>query len=283
MSTGQRAIHWTACVWDECEPHMEGKERHYYPSGPRQMPTASPLYSTACFITPHHPKRRFQDRWAIPPTFTGDDGHPVFQTIINRSDGPDSSHISPEEDRPVPDALVDYDDPFPDQPSRALDVRGFQLTQHLKGKWYHALPKATATDSLFEIVSKDPDHSSWILVNGLLLKRGEDASRDCPYVPYEAVHEGENIRSEILRITHEQMAHLGAQDCCKYPSRHFYWITMRQFQRLHSQMPLCQMNKQPTTLPNGIVTPLPVPREPFSWIAIDFAGLIPSDNKKELI
>ena len=43
------------------------------------------------------------------------------------------------------------------------------------------------------------------------------------------------------------------------------------------------MNKQPTTLPNGIVTPLPVPREPFSSIAIDFAGPFPSDNKKELI
>ena len=46
---------------------------------------------------------------------------------------------------------------------------------------------------------------------------------------------------------------------------------------------LCQMNKQPTTLPNGIVTSLAVPREPFSSIAIDFAGPCPSDNKKELI
>ena len=46
---------------------------------------------------------------------------------------------------------------------------------------------------------------------------------------------------------------------------------------------LCQMNKQPTTLPDGIVTPLPVPREPFSLIAIDFAGPFPSDNKNELI
>ena len=46
---------------------------------------------------------------------------------------------------------------------------------------------------------------------------------------------------------------------------------------------LCQMNKHPTTLPDGIVTPLPVPTEPFSSIAIDFAGLFPSDNNKELI
>ena len=43
------------------------------------------------------------------------------------------------------------------------------------------------------------------------------------------------------------------------------------------------MNKQPTTLPDGIVTPLPVPRDPVSSIAINFAGPFPSDNKKELI
>ena len=34
MSTGHRAKHWTACGWHECETHMEGKDRHYYPSGP---------------------------------------------------------------------------------------------------------------------------------------------------------------------------------------------------------------------------------------------------------
>ena len=128
MSTRHRAKHWTACVWDECETHMEGKDSHYYPSGPRHIPASSPLYSASCFLTPHHPKRRFEDRWAIPPTHTSDDGHPVFHTIINSSNGPTSNHISPAEDLPVPDAPVDYDEPFPDQPSRGLDVRAFQLT-----------------------------------------------------------------------------------------------------------------------------------------------------------
>ena len=54
MSTGHRAKHWAQCVWDECESQMEGKDRHYYPSGPRHIPAPSPLYSTSCFITPHH-------------------------------------------------------------------------------------------------------------------------------------------------------------------------------------------------------------------------------------
>ena len=43
------------------------------------------------------------------------------------------------------------------------------------------------------------------------------------------------------------------------------------------------MNKQPTPLPDGIVTPRPVSREPFSSMAIDFAEPFHSDNKKELI
>jgi len=45
----------------------------------------------------------------------------------------------------------------------------------------------------------------------------------------------------------------------------------------------CQMNKQPSTLPDGVVTPLLVLREPFSLIAIDFAEPFPRDTKTELI
>jgi len=71
---------------------------------------------------------------------------------------------------------VAYDDPFPDQPSRALDIHAFQLSQHLKGKWCNSLQKARASDPLFDIVSKSPNHSSWILIDRLLLKRGEDDS-----------------------------------------------------------------------------------------------------------
>jgi len=56
MSTGHRATPWAQCVWDEYESHMEGKPRHNYSSGPRHIPASSPLYSTSCFITPHHPK-----------------------------------------------------------------------------------------------------------------------------------------------------------------------------------------------------------------------------------
>lgn len=44
-----------------------------------------------------------------------------------------------------------------------------------------------------------------------------------------------------------------------------------------------QINNNPTTLPDGVVKPLPVPRELFCSIAIDLAGPLPSDNQKELI
>ena len=221
ISTGHSAKHWKGCVWDECETHMEGKHCHYYPSGPHHIPASRPLNSASCFITPHHPKRRFEDIWAIPSTLTSEDEHPVLHTIINRTEEPVSNHIAPDEDCPVTDAPLDHDDPFPDQPARALNVRAFQLSQYLKGKWFNALCKATARDSLFDIVKKNPNHPSWIIIDGLLHKRGEDDSQDCPYVPYEAAHEGDNIRSKILLITNEQMAHMGAQKCVKYTSRHF--------------------------------------------------------------
>jgi len=120
MSTRHTAKHWAQCVWDECESYMEGKDRHYYSSGPHHIPASSPIYSTSCFISPHYPKRRYEDRWAIPPTFTDDDGYPVFHTIINKDSGPSSNHAAQEEDLQVPNAPVDYDDPFPDQPSSSV-------------------------------------------------------------------------------------------------------------------------------------------------------------------
>ena len=83
MSTRHRAKHRSFCVWDECNIYMDGKDRHYYPSGPRDISAPSPLYSTSYFITLHHPKRGHEDRWAIPPAFTDDNGYPVFHTIIN--------------------------------------------------------------------------------------------------------------------------------------------------------------------------------------------------------
>jgi len=97
------------------------------------------IYSTTCFITPQHPKRRSEYCLAIPPTFTDEDGYLVFHTIMNKDGGPPRNHAAQEEDLLVCNAPVDYDDPFPDQPSRPLDITAFQLSQHLNPKWYNSL------------------------------------------------------------------------------------------------------------------------------------------------
>ena len=43
------------------------------------------------------------------------------------------------------------------------------------------------------------------------------------------------------------------------------------------------MNQQPNTWPDRVVTSRTVPREPFSAIAIEFAGPFPTEEKKELM
>jgi len=54
-----------------------------------------------------------------------DDGYLVFHTIINKDSGPTENHAAQGEGLLVPDANVHYDEPFPDQPSRAVDIRAF--------------------------------------------------------------------------------------------------------------------------------------------------------------
>ena len=46
---------------------------------------------------------------------------------------------------------------------------------------------------------------------------------------------------------------------------------------------LCQLNKHATVLPEGAISPLPIPKEPFTFLAIDFAGPFPADGKSNLI
>jgi len=92
------------------------------------------------------------------------------------------------------------------------------------------------------------------------------------------------MRSEIIGITQEQIAHMGAHKWFKYTYKHFYWISMRtDFQDDIRRFHFCQMNQQPNTLPDSVVTTLPVLREAFSSIAMDFAGPFLTDNKKEVI
>ena len=154
-------------------------------------------------------------------------GYSVFYTMIER---PKETAASIEDDGwglPTPETPIDHDDPFLDQPSKALDLRAFQLANHMKGKWYDSIRKATANHPLLAVVKKAINHPDWLLHDEVLVRKGKDDSRDCPYVPYEANHEGVNIRSEIVRITHEQMAHMGWHKCFDYASRHFYWHSMR--------------------------------------------------------
>jgi len=124
----------------------------------------------------------------VPPPLNYDDGYPVFHTLNDSGNLPVTYSTSSAEDLPTPDAPMDYSDPVPDEPSKDLNVRAFQLTTSLKGKLYNSITKATQSDHLFDIVSKNDKHPDCLLCDRILIKRGEDDNRDCPYVSYEAAH-----------------------------------------------------------------------------------------------
>jgi hypothetical protein len=46
---------------------------------------------------------------------------------------------------------------------------------------------------------------------------------------------------------------------------------------------LCQVNKIPIQVPEGKPRPMPIPKVPFEFLALDFAGPLLSDQKCDLI
>ena len=65
------------------------------------------------------------------------------------------------------------------------------------------------------IVNKNPNHPSSILLDALLVERGQNNFRD------EAAYEADNVRSEVFLMSYEQIAHMEAQKWFKYASRCF--------------------------------------------------------------
>src|SRR6201747_660881 len=99
--------------------HIDAKQCAYFPTGSRDIPSPMPLYSSSNYISPHHPHRKAEHRWAVPTPHHDDDGYSVFHTIAEK--GKESETMAPEtgwHELPTPEAPVDYEDPFFDSPPK---------------------------------------------------------------------------------------------------------------------------------------------------------------------
>uniref|UniRef100_A0A3B4GQD0 Gypsy retrotransposon integrase-like protein 1 n=1 Tax=Pundamilia nyererei TaxID=303518 RepID=A0A3B4GQD0_9CICH len=96
-----------------------------------------------------------------------------------------------------------------------------------------------------------------------------------------------SARSKVLQWTHTARfaCHPGKNHTVSFLRRLFWWPTLLQDAGEYVvACPVCAKNKMPTSLPAGLLRPLPVPMRPWSHVALDFVtGLPPSSGNTAVL
>jgi hypothetical protein len=182
---------------------------------------------------------------------------------------------------------VDMDDLFQYTTDERVDLRMYQLQDHMKGTWHDAIRATIAQDPLYHhTVQENSDgekENQWQVHGGILYRKGE-GDAGCIYIPPAAHSNGLNVRDEIIHLTHQELAHFVPNKCYQYAKVYFFWYSMyKDFVDLCHRCHLCQVNKIPAQVPEGEQRPMPILKAPFESLPLDFAGPLPSDQKCDLI
>jgi hypothetical protein len=111
-----------------------------------------------------------------------------------------------------------------------------------------------------------------------------DVDTDCIYMPPTSHGNGLNVWNKIMHITKQELAPFRPNKCYQYAKVHIFWYVMQQdFVEFCHRYHLCQVNKIPTKVTEGVPRPMPIPNALFESLALDLAGPLPSDQKGELI
>ena len=287
------AAYWKACNKDHCLAHIKDKIANgSFPVGRSYSQPISA--SNTPMIRPTPPSHAQVYSWTQPDDIIDPrTARSIFcprpaanwirESMANhmRRDPRTYSTDMLREPYPPSDGPDDFSEEGEDE---GVHLRYFQLQDHLKTQWYQAIKEATRTDPLLEATEKaweEGQESDFNIGDDILYKFGP---KDVVYIPPHANLDGNNLRNEVMRLSHHHLAHLGPNRCYDYAKVYFYWNSMRQdFVDFCCRCHLCQVNKVSTRLPEGEPRSLPIPEAPFESLAIDFAGPFPSDQKCELI
>lgn len=101
----------------------------------------------------------------------------------------------------------------------------------------------------------------------------------CLFVPPE-------VRPQVLQWGHSSplVGHPGVQRMKDFLGRRFWWPGMeKDVREFVAACTICARNKNPHLPPSGLLRPLPIPRRPWSHIALDFITGLPASDGKTVI
>ena len=154
--------------------------------------------------------------------------------------------------------------------STASDL-GLRLPSDLRGRYNE--------DTYFRKIIRAPsEFPHFEYVDGLLYKK--DAGPYLLCIPDIFVGT-RRVREVILRHAHSVLAHLGTKKTLGYLRTEVWWPDITSDTAAFCRTcAVCATTKSVTMKPMGLLRPMPVPRRPWQYIALDFVGPLPSSRNR---
>jgi len=140
-------------------------------------------------------------------------------------------------------------------------------------QWHTILIQGYLHDKLFQKILKQSKSfgQGYTLRNGILYFTMDNQVQLC--VP-DFVDCNVYIKNILLDQIHMSLGHASYSKTYYALASHFYWQNIAKdtfkYCRIYS---ICQLTKQSTQRPFGLLKPLPIPERPFTHISIDFLFL----------
>src|SRR5260370_42330412 len=111
---------------------------------------------------------------------------------------------------------------------------------------------------------ENPSEFKGFSVNNGLLCHSIDSGTHLLVIP-DMDHKGEGVRSLLIENTHKIVGHYSHTKTLNYIQKYYWWPTMaKDVEHFCASCETCQMMKQWTLKPHGLLHNLPIPDCPWS-------------------
>ena len=146
-------------------------------------------------------------------------------------------------------------------------------------QWHPMLIHGYLNDKFFRKILTQAKNfgQGYTLHNSVLYFTMDSQVRLC--VP-DSVDCNVHIKNILLNHIHQSLGHASYSKTYHALASHFYWPQMaKDTEQYCKTCGICQLTKQSTQYPFGLLKPLPIPERPFTHISIDFLFLPQVTNK----
>ena len=142
-------------------------------------------------------------------------------------------------------------------------------------RFLNAVRRGYKSKLILAKVSAQPSHFSQLMKKDGLLYMKNHGNKEVLCLPH-TTYKGNSIIALIIDQAHRAIRHFGAQRTVDYIHREYWWLKIGcEVDKFCRICPTCQATKPSNQLPQGLLHSLPIPRQPWGSIAMDFVGPFP--------